>query len=310
MDYYKALVQQARPVSVEPSDTSYFSAPVSGLDPRLFRNGKVIPSIRASILRILFTHLKLRYVNPEAYVQVWLAGSAVSYQWSAARKPADLDCLIGVNYLMFRQANLELRGLSDKQIAQTLNEGFSSDLNSKNTNFMDAYELTFYVNVQSDIRTIKPYAAYSLTNDDWTVAPEVKGAPTNKMWERKVAQDTSLATEILSRYSEALSNIGAATTDVARRNAEAALKLAVEQGAALFEDIHQGRKYAFSQSGLGYSDVHNYRWQAGKAAGTVQALKALKEIEKQSKKIFEAATYGQELPTADTLVRRALSNKR
>lgn len=310
MDYYKALVQQARPVSVEPSETSYFSAPAAGLDPRLFRNGKVIPSIRASILRILFTNLKYKYNSPEAYLQVWLAGSAVSYQWSAARKPADLDCLIGVNYIKFRQSNPEYRGLSDKEIAKTFNEHLSSELNSANTNFMEAFELTFYVNVQSDIRSIKPYSAYSLTADDWTVPPEVRGAPRNQMWERKVAQDTSMATEILSRYAEALSNIGAAKTDVARRNAEAQLKLAVEQGAALFEDIHSGRKYAFQPGGQGYADVHNYRWQAGKAAGTIQALKALKEIEKQSKKIFESETYGQELPTADTLIRRAVSNKR
>jgi hypothetical protein len=310
MDYYKALVQQARPVSVEPSETSYFSAPSAGLDPRLFRNGKIVPAIRSAILRILFTHLKTKYNSPEAYAHVWLAGSAVSYQWSAARKPADLDCLIGINYIRFRQSNPEYRGLSDKEIAQTLNEGFSSALNTANTNFMDSFELTFYVNVQSDIRSIKPYAAYSLTNDDWTVTPEIKGAPSNKLWERKVAQDTSMATEILSRYSDALTKIGSATTDVARRNAEAALKLAVEQGAALFEDIHRGRKYAFQPGGQGYSDVHNYRWQAGKAAGTIQALKALKEIEKQSKKVFEAATYGQELPNTDTLVRRALSNRR
>lgn len=310
MDYYKALVQQARPVSVEPSDTSYFSAPSAGLDPRLFRNNKIVPAIRSAILRILFTHLKTKYTAPESYARVWLAGSAVSYQWAAARKPADLDCLIGIDYIRFRQANPEYRGFSDKEIAQQLNEGLSSELNTVNTNFMDNFELTFYVNVQSDIRSIKPYSAYSLTDDSWTVSPEVKGAPNNAMWERKVAQDTSMATEILSRYSDALTKIGSATTDVARRNAEAALKLAVEQGAALFEDIHKGRKYAFQPGGQGYADVHNYRWQAGKKAGTIQALKALKEIEKQSKKVFEAATYGQELPSTDTLVRRALSNKR
>lgn len=309
MDYYKALAQQARPVSVEPSETSYFAAPAAGLDPRLFRNGKIIPSIRASILRIGLSNLKLNCTAPEAYVTLWLAGSAISYQWSAARKPADLDCLVGVNYLLFRQANPQYRSLSDKQISQTLNEGFQK-ANAENTNFMEAFELTFYVNVQSDIRTIKPYAAYNLTQDEWTVSPEVRGVPRNQMYERKVAQDTSMATEILSRYAEALSNIGSATTDVARRNAEAALKLAVEQGSALFEDIHRGRKYAFSASGQGYADIHNYRWQAGKAAGTIQALKALKEIEKQSKQVFEAATYGQELPSTDTLIRRALSNKR
>jgi hypothetical protein len=261
------------------------------------------------VLRILYEHLKSHYNSPESYVHVWLAGSAVSYQWSAARKPADLDCLIGVNYLQFRQSNPDYKALSDKQISQMFNENFR-ELHPTTGNFLDAYELTFYVNVQSDIRSIKPYAAYSLTIDDWTVQPEIKSAPVNKQWDRKVESDKSMALDILSRYSKALSDIGSATTDTARRNAEAALKLAVEQGSALFEDIHHGRKYAFSPSGQGYADAHNYRWQAGKSSGTVQALKQLKEIATMTKQQFEEQTYGQELPNADTLIRRALSNKR
>lgn len=309
MSIYDALVAQARPVSLEPSETSYFSPSGAGLDPRLFRNNKLIPTIRSSILRILLDHLKANYANPEAYSHVWLAGSAVSYQWTAARTPADLDCLIGINYLGFRQNNPQYKSLSDKQIASMINEEFR-DLHTHTGNFMGAFELTFYVNVQSDIRTIKPYAAYSLTNDDWTVSPEIKAAPVNKMWERKVETDVSLATEILSRYSKALNDIQAATTDTARRNAEAALKLAVDQGTALFEDIHSGRKYAFSPSGLGYSDIHNYRWQAGKAAGTIQALRKLKDIGKASKKEYEAKTYGMELPDANTLIRRALGARK
>ena len=309
MNFYDALVAQARPVSVEPSETSYFTKPGAGLDPRLFRDGKLIPSVRSMVFRILLEHLKLHFQSPEAYIYIWLAGSAVSYQWSAARKPADLDCLIGVNYLQFRQSNPDYKALSDKQVAQLFNETFR-ELHPTTSNFLDSYELTFYVNVQSDIRSIKPYAAYSLTSDDWTVQPELKGAPFNKQWDRKVESDKSMALEILSRYSRALSDIGAASTDTARRNAEAALKLAVEQGSSLFEDIHQGRKYAFSPSGQGYADVHNYRWQAGKASGTVQALKQLKEIATMTKQQFEEQTYGQELPTADTLIRRALSNKR
>ena len=32
MDFYSALASQATPVSVEPSETSYFSAPGAGLD--------------------------------------------------------------------------------------------------------------------------------------------------------------------------------------------------------------------------------------------------------------------------------------
>jgi hypothetical protein len=307
MSYYDALVRQAQPVALTPSETSYFSTPGAGLDPRLFRNGKIVPHIRSLILRILFDHLKQSFYNPEAYAHVWLAGSAVSYQWSAARKPADLDCLIGINYLMFRQSNPKYKGLSDKEISQMFNEGFQT-LHQETSNFLDVFELTFYVNVQSDIRSIKPYAAYSLTNDDWTVMPEVRGVPQNQIWNRKVEQDKSMAVDILSRYSDALTTVGAATTDVARRNAEAALKLAVEQGAALFEDIHHGRKYAFSASGQGYADVYNYRWQAGKASGVVQALKQLKEISAKTKKEFEAQTYGMELPSTSTLIRRAATH--
>jgi len=310
MDFCSALVAQATPVTVEPSETSYFSAPGAGLDPRLFRNGKLIPAVRSSVLRILTEHLRTHYYSPENYIHVWFAGSAVSYQWTAARTPADLDCLIGVNYLLFRQSNPEYKALSDKQIADMFNEDFRNDLHPLTKSFMDVYELTFYVNVKSDILSIKPYAAYSLTNDEWTVQPETKAPPRNRAWEQQVAKDTSMTTEILARYSDALNKISQSTTDNARRNAEAALKLAVDQGAALFEQIHKGRSYAFSSAGMGYQDVANYRWQAGKQAGTIQALKKLKDISTKSRKSFEEQTYGMELPDASTLIRRALINKK
>lgn len=306
MNFYDALIAQAHPVEVEPSETSYFSTSTAGLDPRLFREGKFVPAVRSSILRILFDYLKANYQSPEAWATVWLAGSAVSYQWTAARKPADLDCLIGINYLMFRQANETYKAFSDKQLADMLNEGFRNDLHPLTDDFLNAYELTFYVNVKSNILDIKPYAAYSLTQDDWTVQPELKTAPSNKSAERRADLDKSMTVEILSRYSRALSDVGAATTDTARRNAESTLLLAVQQGAALFEDIHSNRRNAFSPNGLGYADPANYRWQAGKALGTVQALKKLKDIHAQGKKTFEQNTYGMELPNTDTLIRRAM----
>jgi hypothetical protein len=310
MDFYSALFAQATPVEVEPSETSYFSAPLGGLDPRLFANGKLIPSIRASILRILIDHLKTVYSSPESYIHVWLAGSGVSYQWSAARNPADLDCLIGVNYLLFRQANQQYKALSDQQIADMINDDMREHLYPLTENFLGLFELTFYVNVRSDIRSIKPYAAYSLTNDDWTVQPELKAPPVNKAWDSKIAKDTSITKEIVQRYNKSLNDINAASNVTARRNAEAALKFAIEQGAALFEDIHSGRRSAFSPSGQGYSDIANYRWQAGKQAGTVQALKKLKDINTKGRKTFEEATYGMELPDVSLLVRRALTGNK
>lgn len=308
MDIYEALASQAVPVSMEPSETSYFSPLSPGLDPRLFRGSKLIPQVRSSILRILFDHLNQSYNSVQSYINVWLAGSAVSYQWSASRTPADLDCLIGINYLKFRQANQNYRALSDKQIAQMFNQDLR-ELHAHTNNFLGCFELTFYANVNPDIRAIKPYAAYSLIADDWTVRPEVKGQPRNKTADQKAERDAAMASEILNRYAKALDDVRSAPNAVARRNAESALKLAVDQGASLFEDIHGGRKAAFSPYGQGYSDIHNYRWQAGKSSGAVQALKKLKEIKDQGKAAFESKTYGMELPTTDVLIRRAIGGK-
>ena len=188
------------------------------------------------------------------------------------------------------------------------NQGFQ-ELNSATSNFLGAFELTFYANVNPDILAIKPYAAYSLNRDDWDVKPELKAQPKNKTADLKSAKDMTMAMEILDRYAKALDDVRSATTDVARRNAEYALKLAVDQGASLFEDIHSGRKAAFSSSGQGYSDIHNYRWQAGKSTGVVQALKKLKEIKDQGKASFETKTYGMELPNTDVLIRRAIGGR-
>jgi hypothetical protein len=66
---------------------------------------------------------------------------------------------------------------------------------------------------------------------------------------------------------------------------------------------------AFSSSGQGYLDIHNYRWQAGKSSGAVRALRKLKDIKDQGKASFETATYGMELPNPDVLIRRAIGGK-
>jgi hypothetical protein len=310
MDFYEALASKATPVELSPSETSYFSSPQAGLDPRLFTGHKLKGSIRNGILSVLFDHLRRHYYNPEAYVHAWLAGSGVSYQWAANRNPGDLDCLVGIDYVAFRRSNTNFAGLSNQEIATMFNEDFRNELWPETSNYLDSFELTFYVNVASDIRTIKPYAAYSLTDDDWTVEPSEPNIQAKSDWEGKLSRDKSMTIEILERYSEALASIGTATTASARINAEARLKLAVDQGAALFDSIHHGRSSAFSPSGQGYADYANYRWQAGKSTGVVQALRQLKDISTETRNFFDAQTYGVELPDAKVLIRRAATYKR
>jgi hypothetical protein len=286
--------------------TSYFSAPAPTLDPKLFEGRLLKAWVRQGISRLLYDFLGQFYRHAELWAHPWLAGSGVSYQWQAARDPGDLDCLIGVDYEQFRKANPEYMGLSDKEISATINEQFYNGLQPKTSNW-NGFELTFYVNPgATDIRAIKPYAAYDLKFDEWTVYPDpAQKAPQNLLWDTLADNDAKLAKQIHTRFTAAVQDVGASRNDAMRRNAEVKVQSALEQGVALFDEIHSGRREAFGSTGEGYADFHNYRWQSGKASGAVPMLKQLKEYADSRKSSVEQVTYGVSLPDTDTLVRRA-----
>lgn len=286
--------------------TSYFSTPSPTLDPKLFDGRSLKPWVRQGVSRALYDFLGHFYRHAELWAHPWLAGSGVSYQWQAARDPGDLDCLVGVDYEQFRKANPEYMGLSDKEISSTINEQFYSGLYPQTANW-NGFELTFYVNPgATDIRTIKPYAAYDLKYDEWTVYPNpAQVAPTNPLWDTVADSDLKLAKQIHTRFTAAVQDVGASRNDAMRRNAEIRVQSALEQGIALFDEIHSGRREAFGSTGEGYADFHNYRWQSAKASGAVPLLKKLKEHAEKQQLSSEASLYGVELPDANTLIRRA-----
>ena len=151
--------------------TSYFSTPAPSLDPKLFENRSLKSWVRSGVLSVLNDFFNVHYRHSELWAHAWLAGSAVSYQWEAAREPGDLDCLIGVDFVGFRKANPEYRGLTNREIADQINEEFREQLYPQTENW-NGFELTFYVNATgTDIKSIKPYAAYDLKYNEWTVAP-------------------------------------------------------------------------------------------------------------------------------------------
>lgn len=285
----------------ELNPTSYFSTPAPTLDPTLFEGRGLRSWVRQGINSILYGFLNQRYRHAEMWAHPWLAGSGVSYQWSAARQPGDLDCLVGVDYNQFRKANPEYRGLSDTEISNQLNDDYRSELQLETENW-NGYELTFYTNPgATDIRTIKPYAAYDLKYDEWTVTPSpTQEAPHNPAWEAVVASDKRLATQMHLRFTAALNDAQISHNNANRRNAEAKLLSAGMQSVALYDDIHMGRSQAFSPTGEGYADFYNYRWQAAKREGTIQLLRELRDYVKNS-----APNYGVELPDTNTLIRRA-----
>ena len=294
---------------LEPAETSYFSTPSAGLDPRLFRNGKLQPKVRLAILQLLLNHLNSKFNSASGWTNAWLAGSGVSYQWAAHRDPGDLDCLVGVDFPRFRESNRQYAGLSDAEIAQLFNEGFRNELQPQTSSFMGSFELTFYVNKKSNIIDIKPYAAYSLVEDDWTVSPAPTSPEVNPEWETRVGADKTQAIEILTKYITAKQRYETASNEAVKANARAEMKSAMVQGASLYDLIHKERSQAFGEFGEGYMDFNNYRWQAGKRTGVVQSLRHLREELDRETEEFEKKTYGVELPDASVLVRRAATQR-
>jgi hypothetical protein len=293
-------------ISGTDNPTSYFSAPAPELDPNLFQGRELRDWVRQGIVHLLQDFLQQKYSQPEVWSHPWLAGSGVSYQWSAARQPGDLDCLVGIDFVAFRKANADFRGLSDNQIAEELNEDFRQNLQPQTENW-NGYELTFYVNpTATDIRSIKPYAAYDLKYGDWTVTPDpTQIAPTNTDWDRIVSEDVNMTNQIHTRFRQAVQDVQESRSGANQRNAEVRLGAAAQQGEALYNEIHGNRSQAFSPSGEGYGDFNNYRWQAGKRLGTIDKLRNIRKYTSDMTKTTQAATYGVELPDADTLIRRA-----
>jgi hypothetical protein len=285
--------------------TSYFSKPADTLDPKLFQGRVLKASIRNGIMSLIKDFLNESYRHSEMWAHPWLAGSGVSYQWQAAREPGDLDCLIGIDFIRFKKANPEFSGLTNKEISDQLNEEFHDSLQKKTENW-NGYELTFYALATDDIKTIKPYAAYDLLYDEWSVVPDPNAAPPSvPEWDEVAGIDETKTNNINTRFETALQDLRWATAMPARRNAEVRLDSAAAQGGALFDEIHNNRSQAFSDVGEGYSDFHNYRWQAGKRNGTVQKLKSMKKYLIDNSRTGARASYGVELPDADTLIRRA-----
>lgn len=283
------------------NSTAYFSAPAPDLDPRLFEGRSLRSPIRHGVLSLLNDFLGHTYRHPDLWAHAWLAGSAVSFQWSAERSPSDLDCLFAVNFVQFRKANPEYRGLTDKEIADQLNEDLHTGLHPQTENW-NGFELTFYAITASDITAIKPYAAYDLKFNEWSVTPNpALVAPSNPTWDSVANEDYAMAHQAYMRATKAYQDLQLMHSGPQHRNQEVALQAAAQQAEALYGLIHGGRSEAFSTSGEGYADFHNYRWQAGKRSGAVNLLKDVRKVAAQ----HFGRTSEVALPDASTLLRKA-----
>lgn len=311
------FADRVQPVSPQPGESGYFSAPAQGLDPRLFTGKEFRPAVREWVLSTLYGFWNGNYNNPRAWSTVWVAGSGISYQWQASRGNGDLDILIGVDFSTFFRYNEKFSGLSEHDMADIFNSEFHASLWPQTAQTQisegspphpmgvnDIFEVTFYVNPDSaDIRNIHPYAAYDLTHNAWTVEPPSGNDFHHpRIFYKYAEEEAKRANSIVAQYNSLAGQVQGLTPGTpGYLNVTTQAGLVAEQAKAMFDDIHLGRHHAFSQGGKGYGDYYNFRWQYHKNVGTVQALRAVGEAYEST----PLDSNRQPVEGADVVLRRA-----
>lgn len=292
------------PVRITPGYSSMAADGEERLDPFLFDPNMVMRSdIRYRLLSTLTSFMSTGYAGVSDWLKVWVAGSGASFHWNAPGLK-DLDVLLGIDFVMFRQANNDFRGISDKDISKIINEQLREGLWPETARWLDRYEVTWYVNPRSqDIRTLNPYAAYDLVENRWAVRPTTGFPQVPPEWDSLAEQFRNKGTGAVFEYNAAIDQAQRATGQVQRVNSRARLSKAVQDAVSLFDDVHEARSLSFSDTGM--ATPYNHLWQSGKADGWLTALRSIKEQHEADQASSQESLYGSVLPDAEVLRRRA-----
>ncbi len=314
--YLNRAVTQGTQPDIHSGASGYFSAPQKGLDPHIFDGDHIKPDVRDRILGVLHTYLDAHYHGVRSWLAAWLAGSGISFQWAGDRGNGDLDVLFGVDFPKFYASNPTYQGISESEFADLLNSDLRTNLwpRTAQTDFHgQTYEVTYFLNpgtTSHSIAAIHPYAAYNLTADRWDIRPPELPADPRKLyakeWWDTIDAEKDHARALVSRYNTLRSQaVNLHPNSAAWKNTLSSQKLVVEQAKTLFDDIHLGRHQAFGAGGKGYGDYYNFRWQAHKESGTVQALNTLAQMDTEARKEEQTELYGAPLDDAATALAKA-----
>ena len=301
--------------------SGYFSAPDSGLDPHLFDGDHLRPDVRSLVALELGTWFSAHDVKRSStWLHVWILGSGITYQWAANRGNGDLDVEFGIDMPKFREYNPDLAEAYPDEAA--FNDAVNTEIrhslwmqNQARVINGQSYEVTFYWNpaVGSDITVINPYAAYSVTDDQWVVRPpELPAGDLHKQysveWYKIADRDAGLTRLLSSEYRWHMGTLAKEPPGSPRWHAAgASLNHLVQESQSLLNEIHTGRREAFQGSGAGYGDWYNFRWQRAKETGTIQALHAIAKVGEQATLDQQSAQFGAPVISAAQAMRDAIA---
>lgn len=227
-------------------DHGIFSPTKATLDPALFdKNERMHPFVKKTILARMNKALRKTYPDWRQWTRNYLAGGEASYWWGNR----DADVLVGIDYPTFREAHPEDAALSDEEISAKVTGLFRAGYNDENWVAPwdgQIWHATAYSNPASwNIKDIKPYSAYLIDTDEWTVRPP----KVSKKWGAH-EWDEGIWNEA-EGYRDAIHGI-AQIQDPAEQ---------ARRGAALYEHLHSSRRQAFGASGKGWKDGFNAVWK-------------------------------------------------
>lgn len=233
-----------------------FAPTKENLDPRLFReDGTMLPAVRVAIMDVVTAFWRPRYGDFSSWARVYLAGSEASKWWGNN----DFDLLIGVDYDAYRKATGDNR--SNVEITQSMNRELSAGFNDEQWHPPfdpdTEWHRTGYVNKDSyDIRNIKPYAAYDVSNGTWAVHP-----PEEPEGHRFNESEWYFFEGVAERIKHILALPEPARTTQAKR---------------MYDELHADRSRAFGPLGTGVFDRGNVLEKYLDQAGLWAPLQAIR----------------------------------
>lgn len=236
-----------------------FSAQKQHLDPAIFTPAEMMwPQVRDWCLSEVNYFWQPRYGNWWTWAKVYLAGSTASYWWSGDN---DFDLLVGVSSYYLARAHPEMAGLAldQAQLCAHFNEEFKEGFNRDAVavpGHAEPYSLTLYANPNSyDIRNIRPYAAYDISDNIWAVHPA------------KLPRGFS-AKSMSRTFWEQVAKMADHIKDVLAEPEPERTERATE----LLEQLHHGRQLAYSGQGTGVFDQRQIMWLTLERQGVLQEL--------------------------------------
>lgn len=167
-------------------DASFWSAPEKHLDSKVWEpnaldndDDRLKPAVRNKCIQLFKSHFSSKYSEPMVWGNLFVVGSATSYQWKAdqsTKRVSDFDLNLVVDLDTFKKLNPQYALMESKDIHREMHL-FSTDSGIDGSEIVPNMTMQIFVRDQDDLSTFLYYqrqsgqGIYSVFEDRWLVIP-------------------------------------------------------------------------------------------------------------------------------------------